>query len=318
MKKVASRKLKSDLHPRNKHIEKYDFKLLVDRLPELAPFVFTNKYQSETIDFSDPLAVKLLNKALLICHYKIQNWDIPEGFLTPPIPGRADYIHYVADLLAESNKGNIPAGNEVNCLDIGVGANCIYPLIAASEYGWSIIGSDTDMKAVESAQKIIDSNSHLLDLIQIKQQANTAFIFKGVIEKDELYDLTICNPPFHSSVEEADASARRKLRNLGNKRADEKILNFGGKSNELWYDGGEMRFLKVMIEQSKEFSKLVFWFTSLVSKESNLKEVYRLLKNQKVANIRTIEMGTANKRTRFVAWTYHNKEEITKWTKKWK
>jgi 23S rRNA (adenine1618-N6)-methyltransferase len=44
---------------------------------------------------------------LLISYYDIQKWDIPH-YLCPPIPGRADYIHYIADLLAESNNGIIP------------------------------------------------------------------------------------------------------------------------------------------------------------------------------------------------------------------
>jgi 23S rRNA (adenine1618-N6)-methyltransferase len=46
----------------------------------------------------------------------------------PPIPGRADYIHYIADLLATTNSG-IPKETEYKDWDIGVGANCIYPII---------------------------------------------------------------------------------------------------------------------------------------------------------------------------------------------
>lgn len=317
MTRAESKKIKTDLHPRNKHIEKYDFKLMVDRVPELAAFVFTNKYQNETIDFSDPEAVKLLNKALLLCYYNVQNWDVPVGFLTPPIPGRADYIHYLADLLADSNEGKVPRGKAIRCLDIGVGANCIYPLIAASEYAWYVCGSEVDPSSYQSAQKIVNENAKFKDLIEIRYQKKQGDILKEVIKKEEYFDLTLCNPPFHSSAEEADASARRKLRNLGNRSNKQKTLNFGGKSNELWYDGGEIRFLKLMIEQSKEFAEQVLWFTSLVSKESNLKELYHLLKKQKVANIRTLEMGTANKRTRVIAWTYRNNEDISKWTKKW-
>jgi len=317
LKKVVSSNQKPDLHPRNKHIEKYDFKLLVECLPELAPFVFTNKNQNETIDFSDPDAVKLLNRALLLCYYKVQNWDIPEGSLTPPIPGRANYIHYLADLLADSNEGLVPRGRAIRCLDIGVGANCIYPLIAASEYGWFMCGSEIDSASFKSAQKIIDENANFKDLIELRFQINRRDVFNGLIKKDEIFDLSLCNPPFHASAEEADASTRRKLRNLGNSSGNKKVLNFGGKSNELWYKGGEIRFLELMITQSKEFAEHVLWFTSLVSKESNLKEVYRLCKNQKVANIKTLDMGTANKKTRIVAWTYQNKEDIAKWTKKW-
>ena len=317
--KKSAKKTKFDLHPRNKHRSSYDFKLLINCCPELATYVFINKYKTETIDFSDPEAVKLLNKALLLSNYKVQSWDLPEGFLTPPIPGRADYIHYLADLLAESNKGIIPTGNEISCLDIGVGASCIYPLIAASEYEWLITGSDSEEKAVASAQKIIDSNPHLKNLIKLKHQSNTRNIFEGIIEKDEYYDISICNPPFHSSREEANAGSMRKLKNLRKGQKTELKLNFGGLSNELWYDGGELAFISTMILESKYYASNVLWFTSLVSKESNLASIKRLLQSVNVHDHKVIEMNTGNKKTRFVVWTFFNEVEQSNWAKKrWK
>jgi 23S rRNA (adenine1618-N6)-methyltransferase len=69
--------------------------------------VSINEHSIETIDFSDPEAVKSLNQALLISYYDIQMGY--SHYLCPPIPGRADYIHYIADLLAESNNGIIPS-----------------------------------------------------------------------------------------------------------------------------------------------------------------------------------------------------------------
>ena len=130
---------KTTLHPRNPHRFRYDFEQLFVSCPELKPFVARNEHGIETIDFSDPEAVKMLNKALLIANYEIQNWDIPKNYLCPPIPGRADYIHYLADLLANSNNEIIPEGETVVGLDIGIGANCIYPIIGNSTYGWSFV-----------------------------------------------------------------------------------------------------------------------------------------------------------------------------------
>jgi hypothetical protein len=46
----------------------------------LKPFVFY-EHDIETIDFSDPYAVKALNKSLLTSYYNIKNWDIPEFYL---------------------------------------------------------------------------------------------------------------------------------------------------------------------------------------------------------------------------------------------
>ena len=105
--------VKSRLHPRSKHRNRYDFEKLIEGFPELEPFVKPNKFGDESIDFSDPKAVVTLNKALLKHHYGIENWLIPEGYLCPPIPGRADYIHHIADLLSESNYGNIPTGGDI-------------------------------------------------------------------------------------------------------------------------------------------------------------------------------------------------------------
>ncbi|MBP8157517.1 MAG: RlmF-related methyltransferase, partial [Flavobacterium sp.] len=101
---------KINFHPRNPHRFRYDFDALIKACSELKDFVHINEHQLETIDFSNPEAVKALNKALLISNYDIQNWDIPTNYLCPPIPGRADYIHYIADLLATTNNGIIPEG----------------------------------------------------------------------------------------------------------------------------------------------------------------------------------------------------------------
>jgi len=308
------------IHSRNKHTGNYNFKELIETLPELKRHVKLNKYKNESIDFFDPVAVKMLNKALLKQFYGINNWDIPQDFLCPPIPGRADYIHHIADLMASRNTKTIhtgakliPNGKKIKCLDIGVGANCIYPIIGNVEYGWSFVGSDTNTKSVNSAKKIVENNEQLKGNVEIRQQANTKHIFKGVFKKDELFDVTICNPPFHTSKEDAEAGTLRKLNNLKNKTNSKLVLNFGGQNSELWCEGGEMSFMKKMINQSNHYSGQVFWFSTLVSKESHLKTVYQMLKKAKVFEIKTLKMAQGNKQSRVVAWTFLNIEQQTKW-----
>src|ERR1035437_1265681 len=97
--------IKTQLHPRNRHRERYDFTLLCKSYPDLKRYVALNAYNDESIDFSNAEAVKALNKALLKHYYDISFWDIPAGYLCPPIPGRADYIHHIAELLATTNGG---------------------------------------------------------------------------------------------------------------------------------------------------------------------------------------------------------------------
>ncbi len=301
------------LHPRNKHRERYDFKLLIAGCPELAPFVRLNIHNDESIDFADPEAVKMLNTALLKQYYKLTYWDIPPGYLCPPIPGRADYIHHIASLLAENNYGKVPTGSHVKCLDIGVGANCIYPIIGTQEYGWSFVGSDIDPLALESANKIIEANPNLSGAIECRLQANPADIFYSVVQKDEYFDLVVCNPPFHASLEDSQAETLRKLSNLAQEKITTPVQNFGGQAGELWCDGGEEKFVRAMVRQSRQFTTTVFWFSALIAKKSHLQGIYEELRKAKAEDVKTIPMGQGNKSSRIVAWTFLTKAEQKEW-----
>jgi 23S rRNA (adenine1618-N6)-methyltransferase len=308
---------KNTLHSRNKHRSRYDFKALICSCAELADFVSINKYGDESVDFANPLAVKTLNKAILLHFYQIQFWDIPDGFLCPPIPGRADYLHYAADLLASNNKQNIPKGNKIKVLDIGTGANCVYPIIGHQEYGWRFVGSEIDELAIRNAKHIVEVNQPLGNAVEIRLQSNKTEIFKNIIHKEELFDLVICNPPFHSSAEEALAGSQRKVRNLGKHSYVKPVLNFGGQNNELWTNGGEVTFVGKMIAESKSYKNQCLWFTSLISKSEHLDAVYVMLKRAEVTETRTNDMVTGNKITRIVAWTFLNEQQQSAWVDKW-
>lgn len=163
-----------------------------------------------------------------------------ENYLCPPIPGRADYIHYIAELIGTENTATGISGRK--CLDIGVGANCIYPIIGCTEYGWTFVGSDIDPVSIANARKIVTCNPVLVHRIELRLQKDRRNIFEGVILPDDFFDVTICNPPFHSSKEEAEEGTLRKLSSLKGKKVSKAQLNFGGNANELWCEGGELRF----------------------------------------------------------------------------
>lgn len=258
-----------------------------------------------------------MNKALLSYFYKVKNWNIPSDYLCPAVPGRADYIHYIADLLSVLNAGNIPIGNKIKGLDIGVGANGIYPIVGNSVYKWSFLASDIDENSIKSVENIINSNESLINNIKTKLQVNSKNIFKDVILPEDKYDFTLCNPPFHKSLEDALAGNKRKIQNLTKETTSKSKLNFGGKNNELWCDGGEILFIKKMISQSLEFSKNCLWFTTLVSKKENLPFIYKALENIKVLEVKTIDMHHGQKTTRIVAWSFLSKSEQENWAKQW-
>jgi 23S rRNA (adenine1618-N6)-methyltransferase len=311
--KAKTNSEKTNLHPRNSHRFGYDFPLLMESCPELIPFVFINDYQNQTIDFSNAEAVKTLNKALLIKDYGIENWDIPANYLCAPIPGRADYIHYVADLLATSNKDTIPTGETVQGLDIGIGSNAIYPLLGNALYNWSFVGTDIDEKALQNCKQIISNNPKLMDTISLQLQVEPRFLFKNIITSEDLFAFTICNPPFHASAEEANKANLRKITSLQNTKTGTPALNFKGQNRELWCDGGEIGFITQMIFESVKYPKQVLWFTTLVSKKDNLSSIYRTLNKVNAVEIKTIEMAQGQKTSRIIAWTFMTKSQQENW-----
>jgi 23S rRNA (adenine1618-N6)-methyltransferase len=303
------------LHPRNPHNTRYDFESLIKSESDLKQYVKLNKYDDLSIDFANPQAVLTLNKSLLSHFYGVKNWNIPKGYLCPPIPGRADYIHYMADLLAKLNAGNIPKGKAIKVLDVGVGANCIYPIIGSSVYDWSFVGSDVEEESLLSVQNIINENKNLKENITTRLQVNSSDIFEGIINSEDRFDFTLCNPPFHKSQKEAIAGNTRKVKNLTKQKDAKSTLNFGGKNNELWCKGGEIAFIKTMIMQSVKFSKNCLYFSTLVSKKENLPEIYRTLKSLKPNEIETIEMTQGQKITRIVVWSFLDEKERKNWFK---
>jgi 23S rRNA (adenine1618-N6)-methyltransferase len=298
------------LHLRNLHRQGYDFLALIKSYPLLASHVKANAYGNLSIDFADPVAVKSLNTALLKHHYNISGWDIPAEALCPPIPGRVDYIHFIAELLGCVELTAVHATNQANIslLDIGVGANGIYPLLASQIYGWNCVGSDINYQSLENVAAIIANNSMLKDRVELRWQQDKNRIFDGIIQPGEYFDVSVCNPPFHSSEQQALKASRRKLTNLARNRGAEilpsRVQNFGGLEAELWCKGGEKLFIKKLIKESQMFSTQCRWFTSLISKIDNVNPAKKLLNKLGVTEVREIEMAQGNKITRILAWTF--------------
>ena len=313
------------LHPRNIHRQGYDFPSLVKSYPRLTPHVKTNTHGNLSIEFADPLAVKSLNTALLKHHYNIIDWDIPEGALCPPIPGRVDYIHYIAELLGcdTLTTNQTKTQPKTTLLDIGTGANGIYPLLACKIYGWHCVGSDINTQSLQNVASIIANNPKLKDSFILRRQHDKNHFFDGIIQAGEYFDVSVCNPPFHASRDEALKSSQRKFNKLARSRGEQTTTrftqndathkslpispsqNFGGLEAELWCKGGERLFLKKLIKESQLFSDQCRWFTSLVSKFDNIKPAKKWLHKLGAIEIREIEMTQGNKITRILAWTFN-------------
>ncbi|MBE0484380.1 MAG: 23S rRNA (adenine(1618)-N(6))-methyltransferase RlmF [Bacterioplanes sp.] len=298
-----SKPLQKGLHPRNRHQQGYDFSALTTHYPALAPYVTTNAHGNLSIDFADPLAVKTLNAALLHHCYHIVDWDIPDGALCPPIPGRADYIHHIADLIGHEK-------SDVRLLDIGTGASGIYPLLACQIYGWHCVGTDINPQSLHNVTHLINANPTLQGRITLRRQDDKNHVFDGIIQPDDFFDVSVCNPPFHASLEDALKGSQRKLNNLARNRGESQAaqptptLNFGGQGAELWCKGGESLFLKKMIKESQHHATQCRWFSSLVSNSDHVKPAIKLIHKQGARDVREIDMKQGNKITRVLAWTY--------------
>jgi 23S rRNA (adenine1618-N6)-methyltransferase len=303
---MGNNKKTSELHPNNKHKNGYDFTELCDAFPPLKAFVFVNAYGTKTIDFANQKAVKSLNTALLFKDYKVKFWEFPDDNLCPPIPGRVDYIHYLADLLKASG-----IGENAKVLDIGTGANCIYPLLGNAAYGWKFTGTDIDAKSLGFAELIVKKNK-LDQSIKLLKQTHSTQILKGILNETHKFSAAMCNPPFYGSQEEAMQANTRKLIGLGNEN-DANLRNFGGKQQELWYKGGEKAFLHTYLYESSMLKTQCFWYSSLVSKKENVEGMCDSLKKLNATDIKIIPMHQGNKITRIVAWTFLTEEEQKEW-----
>lgn len=315
---------KQNLHPKNAHRSGYNFAELCQVYPALNEYLI-DSHQQTTINFADPNAVIALNSALLKAHYRIDVWQIPKGYLCPPIPGRVDYVHYLAELLETINP-NLDH-SQIRAIDIGTGASCIYPILGQRSYQWRFTACDIDPISIACAQQIVKLNKGLAKHIKVKLQRNREHFFQGVINDQQKIDITLCNPPFHTSLEEALRGNQRKQANLDKSRAKRNrnkllstqtdkatnSLNFGGQQAELFCDGGELKFIQAMIKESTEFKEQVLYFSCLVSKSEHLAALKKQLHALKVKDLRVVNMSQGQKVSRFIAWSFHEKAMRQQW-----
>ena len=290
------------MHAQNPYCDRYDLKRFATHHSKLKNHIVLNLSGEETIDFSNSTAVYELNKAMLLADFNVEKYELPMGYLIPPIPGRLDYLLHLQEFILE--KFNIDKNTKLRGLDIGAGANGIYCVLGSQHFNWTMVGSECDTKAVEIANANIQHTKTLKENIEIRHQENKSFLFKNMIHSDEHFDFTVCNPPFHTSKEEALRGSQRKLNNLG-REFDKKdvALNFEGQANELWCNGGEALFVKRLIKESVLYKTQISVFSTLVSKTASLTPIKKQLIKAK-ANYEVLSMDLGNKKSRILLWWF--------------
>ena len=292
------------MHSRNKHIHGYDINKLKAATPALKHHII-RKNDKDTIDFTDPKSVLELNRALLMSGYNIKYWQIVPNSLCPAIPGRADYIHHIADLLAKDNNNVIPRGGDVNIMDIGTGSSLIYPILGAQIHEWNFVATEIDRTSIQQAELNINKNVWLKKKIQLRFQDVRENILDGVMMNTDKFDAIICNPPFFKSREDNWSKSTKKFQNLSKDKEKLTVQNFAGHPNELWCPGGEQAFITKLIYDSLKYKNQIKWTTSLVSSKDHLKPVISILEYKKAAKIEIIEMAQGQKKMRILAWKWN-------------
>lgn len=290
--------------------QNYDFDALSKSHPPLAPYISQVNGRS-TIDFGNAEAIKALNIAILLKDYGLVNYDLPDGYLIPGVSGRRKYLDQVANLLKLKDRSN----KKRRIADLGVGGNCIYPIIGRQAFGWEFIGVDSDQSSLNVALEIITANN-LSDGISLRLQSDKNQVLEGWITEDDYFDCIVCNPPFYSNENEANHQNRRK-----NKKHKQFKSNrtFGGKPHELITKGGELGFVSRYLAESKVYGSQVYSFTCLISSGAHLKQLETQLKELKSTERRVIETSTSNKSSRILVWSFLTPKQREVWRNyRWK
>ena len=275
------------MHPNSIFQDGYDFLALAEEESALKPLLFKNDFDKWTIDFSIKKNVRLFNQALMKKHFGIENWHIPDENLCPTLPGRADYLYYLKDIIGDGKR---------RILDIGTGASIVYPIVGNRLFSWSFVGSEISTKSISNAKNILEGNNISQQEIEIRQQTVKRNFFKNIVLENDHFDACICNPPFFESEEQARSWNWKKWKSEKSKSV--------GTLSELVVKGGEKKFISDMIKESMHYKKQFRLFTTLVSKQSSIPFIEKACKSAQVTSLEFVEMKTGRKVSRIAVWRF--------------
>ena len=277
-----------------------DFDALAEKDPAFAAICNTSK-QKRWIDFQDPNVVQQLTKSLLKSDFGL-SLELPDDRLCPPVPVRWNYIRWIQELLdttSDTYSDRYDPKREVIGLDIGIGASCIYPLLAcASRSEWRMAGTDIDQHSFDYARRNVESNG-MNKRIKLTMSTPTGPLVPLEKLKLEELDFVMTNPPFYSSQEDMQTSY------IGKDAAPSAVCT--GAENEMICAGGDVGFVTRIIEESRRLLERVQWYTAMLGKLVSLQQVVTKLKEIGITNfaVTTLHAGFKTKRWA-VAWSFQD------------
>ena len=271
---------------------KPDFLILIQEFPELKKYIIKegNKNKDQfNFDWSNNELSLLMTKSILNYYFNIKYYDIPKGYLIPPVPSRLNYINFINILL---NKFNIPKNEDILGIDIGTGANIIYPLIGNSLYNWKFICSEINLCAYENADNILSKNN-LKEKILLLKQNNKNNIFIGILNQEKKYIFSMCNPPYYDYENEIKIEDKKR----------DSEYNF----DEVYYKQGEYGFFLRYFEESICYKKNIFINTILIGKKINAEKIYDIISENKEIKNKDIKKIKTGSNVRYILyWSFYN------------
>ncbi|KEQ95112.1 hypothetical protein AUEXF2481DRAFT_29832 [Aureobasidium subglaciale EXF-2481] len=272
-----------------------DFQELALTDPDFAKF-YDNA--NAHVDFQDPKALQQLTKSLLKRDFNLE-LELLDDRLCPPVPVRYSYVRWLQDLMDTTNDIDVEdlSKEEVTGLDIGIGASCIYSLLACSlRSSWKMLGTDIDPTSFTCANNNIEKNSMGSRITTKLNTSEDPLISPQAFGIDRL-GFTMCNPPFYSSAEDMAISS------AGKSNSPSAICT--GAEVEMICPGGDVGFVLRMVEESRELKDTVRWYTSMLGKLSSVHQVIDRLKELGITNWAVTLLRAGNKTRRWaVGWSY--------------
>eukprot|EP00835_Amoeboradix_gromovi_P006959 NODE_960_length_2743_cov_0.177005.p1 type:complete len:331 gc:universal NODE_960_length_2743_cov_0.177005:279-1271(+) len=153
---------------------------------------------------------------------------VPDGYLIPAVQNRIDYIN----ILQKYNPRNV--------LDFGTGSVAIYLVLIEIYYpNIDRYGIEKDESSFNNALRVLNE-LNFQSMIQLS--SNIPLKWYRIIE------FIICNPPFYKNQDQIESSNAAKSATTK--------LQFNGKPFEIICEGGEVQFMKNVINQSLMCIKL--------------------------------------------------------------
>jgi len=273
------------MHPRNPYKQKKpDFKALAVKYDFFRQFVSTTLSGKCVLDFKRPEALKALLKVLLREDFDI-DIDIPVDRLIPTLPLRINYLLWIEDLLKLFFPNVAP--EKFLGIDVGAGASCIYAILGSKFFGWNFISLEVDDVSLSFASSNVEANdlASRVRLNRVSPEERFHDVLTRVLKPEDAdrIPFLVCNPPFF-----ADDCEMRE----GTTRKEERPQPWSvssASSVESVTVGGEVGFVRRLIESSLLIRSRVGIYTTMLGKQSSISPLKIFLRSHHINQIGSYE-----------------------------